>query len=74
MVDAASYRGMRSKILCSDKNFFSIESDGREVFFKSIDWGGNSSLGLKIANDKELSHILLEKNAFPVSRSLFVKQ
>lgn len=65
---------MNTTILCAQKNFFSISHGDKEIYFKSIDWGGNSSLALKIANDKELSHILLEKNNFPVARSLFVRK
>lgn len=64
--------GLEVEIIAPEKNFFRISGNGRTHFFKSTDFGGNSSLGAKIANDKELTHKVLERAGLPIAHSAYV--
>lgn len=72
IVDAAKARWYEIRDLQKDKNLFIVSDGAQEVLFKNIDCGLNTSLALKLANDKELSHIVLESHGFPVARTTFV--
>ncbi len=69
LVKEAKKQGYQVEILSEKDNFFVVKSDTKEVFFKSTDFGGNSSLALKICNDKFLSHLFLERYNFPVAKT-----
>ncbi len=69
LVEEAKKQNYQVEILSKKDNFFVVKSDKKEVFFKSTDFGGNSSLALKICNDKFLSHLFLEKCGFPVAKT-----
>jgi hypothetical protein len=49
------------EIISIEKNLFYITGNGKKILFKSTDFGGNSALGYKLADDKELTYRLLEK-------------
>jgi len=72
LVQEAVALWLESEILCRDKNFFYIRGNGKEILFKSNDFGGNTSLAQKIADDKELSHIMLERWGFPIPHTVYV--
>lgn len=61
-------------IISKNKNLFIISWNNKEFIFKSIDFGWNSSLWFKIANDKELTYKILEKNNFPIARSQYISK
>lgn len=60
------------EILSPNKNFYVIRWNWKEVFFKSNDFWWNSSLWYKLAKDKELANILLDKKWFKVPRSIYL--
>ena len=86
MVKLMSYRSISSQVLTEEaqklwleveiinreKNLFLVKSKDKEVLFKSTDCGLNSSLGLKIANDKELTYNMLERANLPVAHTKYV--
>ncbi|MEI7562625.1 MAG: hypothetical protein WCJ39_02700 [bacterium] len=48
--------------------------NGQRHLFKNVDCGLNTSLGKKIALDKRLSQIILEKYKVPFPKSYYLKQ
>lgn len=64
--------GLDFEIIVPDKNLFLIKSKDKEVLFKSTDFGINSSLGLKIADDKELTYSILERNWLPIAKTQYI--
>jgi hypothetical protein len=44
IVEEAEKMGLQIEILCKDKNFFRIKKSDQWIYFKSNDFGGNSSL------------------------------
>lgn len=52
---------MQVEILVREKNLFLISHGGRSILLKSIDFGENSMLGMKVADDKELAHAILSR-------------
>ncbi len=59
-------------ILIPEKNLFLVKSQNKEVLFKSTDFWGNSSLGEKISDDKELTYSLLNKYGVPIPKTLYI--
>lgn len=72
LLEAAQKMWLKTEILIPEKNFFIIKSDKKEVVFKSTDFGENSSLWLKIANDKEMSYEILSYQWFIVPKTAYV--
>lgn len=72
LVQEAAALWLESEILCRDKNFFYIRGNGKEILFKSNDFWWNSSLAKKVVDDKELSHIMLERWGFPIPHTTYV--
>jgi len=86
MWNPMSYRSISSIVLCEEakklwleveiisieKNLFYITGNGKKILFKSTDFGGNSALGYKLADDKELTYRLLEKYWFPIAKSVYI--
>jgi len=60
------------EIISEDKNLFYIKWNWKEVLFKSTDFWLNSSLWLKIANDKELTNNVLDYHSLPTAQSFYV--
>jgi len=60
------------EIISKTKNLFYIKGNGKEILFKSTDFGWNSALWLKIANDKELTYKILEKHNLPTAKTWYI--
>ncbi len=60
------------EILVPEKNLFLVSSTEKEVVFKSTDFGGNSSLGKKIVDDKELTYTLLNRYNIPIPKTAYI--
>lgn len=73
LADEAEKLGLDVEIIVPEKNFFRISGNGRTHFFKSTDFGGNTSLGMKITEDKELTYRMLERGNYPIAKSVYVK-
>lgn len=62
------------EILKPEKNFFVVKWNWKEVYFKSNDTLWWSSLWTKIASDKELTYIFLERNWIKTPKSMYLKK
>jgi len=47
------------EVINESKNLFIVKNKDKEVLFKSTDCGINSSLALKLCDDKELTYNIL---------------
>jgi cyanophycin synthetase len=74
IIDAAKQRWLETEIISKNDNLFSVSKKGKNIIFKSIDCGLNSSLWLKIANNKELTYRIAEKNNIRVPRSKYINR
>lgn len=75
LVEEAKNMWMEVEILMPEKNFFLIKWNWKEIYFKNNDfWWGNTSLWYKIANDKELTNLFLDRNWFNIPRSIYLKK
>lgn len=88
MVDLMKYRSISSQVLVEEaealwlevevinreKNLFRVYNDTKEVLFKWTDCGVNSSLGLKIANDKELTYNMLSRAGLPLATTSYISK
>jgi len=62
------------EILIPEKNFFIIRWNWKEILFKSTDFGWNTSLAHKIANDKILTYTMLERYWYPIPQTKIIKK
>jgi cyanophycin synthetase len=60
------------EVIIPEKNLFIVRSLDKEILFKSTDFGGNSSLGEKIVDDKELTYTLLKRYNLPLPKTLYM--
>jgi hypothetical protein len=74
LVEEAEKMGLQVEILQPHKNFFKLTKGEKTVYFKLNDFGGNSALGAKIADDKELADIFLRSNGFPTPQSYYLSK
>ncbi|NDK08750.1 ATP-grasp domain-containing protein, partial [Candidatus Gracilibacteria bacterium] len=72
IIAEAKKLGFQTEILQANKNFYVIRGNGKEVYFKSNDFGGNTALGYKISDDKELTTIILDKNGYKTPKSIYI--
>ncbi|MDD2565784.1 MAG: hypothetical protein PHZ26_04410 [Candidatus Gracilibacteria bacterium] len=70
--EEAELLGLKVEIIVPDKNLFLVKSKDKEILFKSTDFGINTSLGLKIADDKELTYSILERNGLPIAKTVYI--
>lgn len=70
--EEAEKLGLTMEILVPEKNLFIIKGNGKEVLFKSTDFGANSYLAGKIADDKELTYTLLQRYNLPIAKTLYI--
>lgn len=70
--EEAELLGLKVEIIVPDKNLFLVKSKDKEILFKSTDFGINTSLGLKIADDKELTYSILERNWLPIAKTVYI--
>ena len=59
------------EIVDKDKNLFYISGNNKKILFKSTDFGWNSSLWHKIANDKQLTYKVLEWFWYPIAQTWY---
>lgn len=74
LVSEAKKLGFFVEILNEKKNFFLIKWNWKEVYFKNNDFWWNSALWYKIADDKELTNLILDKNWVKVPKSIYLKK
>ncbi len=74
LCEEAEKLGLLAEIICAEKNLFYLHGHGKSILFKSTDFGENSSLGYKLADDKELAYTLLERHNFPTAKSVYFKR
>ena len=72
ITEEAEKLGLEVEIIAKNKNTFFIKGNWKEILFKSTDFGGNSSLGIKISNDKELTYRLLERHNLPIAKTIYI--
>lgn len=72
IVEEAEKMGYEVEMIQRDKNLFFIRGNWKEILFKSTDFWENSALGLKLANDKELSYHILDRGNFPTAKSVYL--
>ncbi len=65
---------LQVEVLIPEKNLFFIRSKEQEILFKSTDFGGNTSLGEKIVDDKELTYTLLQKYKIPIPKTIYIHE
>lgn len=70
--DEAEKLWLHVETIIPEKNLFKISGNGREFYFKSTDFWGNSALGMKIAEDKQMTYIILERGGFPIAHSIYL--
>lgn len=61
-------------IINKHKNFFSISNWKKKHYFKANDCWIDSSLWIKIADDKELTYIIAEENNIKVPESIYLEK
>lgn len=74
LIEEAQKLGIQVETLAKEKNLFIYSYGGKTVLFKSVNFGENSLVGTKIADDKELTHIILQRLGYPIASSLYVEK
>lgn len=74
LIDEANNQWLNVEILSEEKNLFVVSNEKKEILFKSTDYGVNSALGYKLADDKQLTYTLLDKKWFPVPKSVYLNK
>ncbi len=72
--DTANEMWYDVEMLNANKNLFLIKDRNKEVLFKSTDCCINSSLSLKLCDDKELTYNVLEKNWIRIAQSIYLNK
>jgi cyanophycin synthetase len=72
LINAAKERWLWITVFSRENNLFSLYQEGKKVYFKSIDGGLNSSFGLKVADNKELTYTLAEDNNIRVPKNIYI--
>lgn len=73
-VDTARDMWFNVKIVNKNKNLFIVNNKDKKVLFKNIDCWINSSLSLKLCNDKELTYNILENIWIRTAKSLYLNK
>lgn len=74
LVEEAKKLWFEVDIVSKEKNTFYITWNWKSILLKSTDFWWNSSLGNKIANDKELSNKVLDKLNYPTAKTIFLSK
>lgn len=74
IIDQAKKMWLQTEILQANKNFYVVRWYWKEVYFKSNDFWWNTALWYKIADDKELTNIILEEKWFNVPKSIYINK
>lgn len=72
LMEEAKKLGIQVDVLAQEKNLFIYSYGGKAVLFKSVNFGENSLVGTKVADDKELTHIILSRLNYPIASSVYV--
>ena len=62
------------EIMNEKKNLFIVKNKDKEILFKNVDCGINTSLSLKLCDDKELTYNILENIWIRISRTLYLNK
>lgn len=65
LIQEAKKRNYQVQILLAEKNFLEISKNGQSIYIKATCFPINSEIGSAIANDKELTAIVLKENNLP---------
>jgi len=75
LIDAAKKEWLWVTVFSKENNLFCIqEKSWKKIYFKSIDWGLNSSFWLKVANNKELTYTIAEDNDIRVPKNIYINR
>jgi cyanophycin synthetase len=74
IVDTAKNMWFKVQIINENKNIFSVSNKEKEILFKNVDCGINTSLSLKLCDDKELTYNILEKNNIRTAKSVYINK
>lgn len=69
IVEEAEKLGLKVEILKAEANLFIVHGPNSSRLFKSTDCGENTSLGMKISGNKELTSIIMEHAQIPQPKS-----
>ena len=72
LTEEAKKLWLEVEIISKEKNLFYIKWNWKEIMFKSTDFWVNSSVWLKISDDKELTYKILEKYNFPIAKTWYI--
>lgn len=70
LINEAIKLWLKIEIISKSKNTFFIKWNWKKILFKSVDFWWNTSLWYKLANDKELSYMILERYNLPIPQSI----
>lgn len=74
IIDEAKKQWLTTKKLSINDNLFSVSNKNKNIYFKSVDCGINSSFWLKVADNKELTYILAWENNIKVPKSIYINR
>ncbi|MDA9128861.1 ATP-grasp domain-containing protein [Candidatus Gracilibacteria bacterium] len=72
IINEAHKKHLQTEEISRENNLFSLNNDKKTIYFKSVDCGLNSSFGLKIADNKELTYKIAQENNIRVPRSIYI--
>ena len=74
IIDEAQKKWLKTTEISSENNLFSLSNWEKKIYFKSVDCWLNSSFGLKISDNKELTYKIAEENDIRVPKSLYLNR
>ena len=74
ITEAAARRGYGFHVLLPEKNLYTVTRGDKTVLFKSSDFGYDTALGHKLADDKELMYLILAPHGFPLIPSIYLSR
>ena len=72
LIEEAKKLWLEIEIVSEKKSLFFIRWKWKEFLFKDVDFWWNSALWLRLWKDKELTYKILERNNFPIIKSLYL--
>lgn len=73
LTEEAEKLWLKVEVISKNKNLFYIRSNEKEILFQSTDCWLNSSLWLKMANNKEFSYNILKRNSIPIANTWYLE-
>lgn len=74
IIEEAKKLWFEIEMISEEKNLFYVKWNWKEILFKSTDFGWNSSLWLKLCDDKELTNKVLKSKWLPVAKSFYLSK